>query len=140
MKPTSAPATGWLSTRSGSTTFARATGDLQWIHIDPERAATGPFGGTIAHGYLTLSLIPFLTATLLDVHHAALVVNYGLDRVRFIQPVRVGSFVRASGVITAVESASLGIRVSTRVTVEIQGSDKPAVIADTISLFVPETA
>ena len=83
--------------------FAIATGDEQWIHVDPERAGAGPFGGTIAHGYLTLSLVPFFTAQLFDVRAVQMAINYGLDRVRFLQPVRSGSRVRASGSISSAE-------------------------------------
>jgi acyl dehydratase len=132
-------ASEWLAIdQDRVTAFAHATNDLQWIHVDPERAASGPFGGTIAHGYLTLALIPFLTSTLLTVNDVALVVNYGLDRVRFVQAVRVGSRVRAAGKITSAETTSRGVQVGIRVTISIEGKDKPALIADTISLLVPE--
>ncbi len=117
--------------------FAEATGDHQWIHIDPERSASGPFGTTIAHGYLTLSLLPALAAGLLEVGELAMAVNYGLDRVRFLQPVPAGSRVRASAVITGAEETSLGIRLAQRVTVEIEGHDKPALVADTLAVFAP---
>jgi acyl dehydratase len=118
--------------------FADATGDHQWIHVDPERAAAGPFGGTIAHGFLTLSLLPAFMAELFDVQRAAMKINYGLDKVRFLQPVRVGSKLRANGVVTSAEQTGTGIRVGTRITVEIDGEAKPALIADSISLFVAE--
>ena len=91
--------------------FADATGDHQWIHIDVERAKAGPFGGPIAHGYLTLSLLAPLTAQLLEVHEVAMAINYGLDRVRFLQPVRSGSRVRASASVTSAEAVGLGVRV-----------------------------
>lgn len=116
--------------------FADATGDHQWIHLDAERAATGPFGATIAHGYLTLSLIPFLTGGLLAVDNAAMVVNYGLDRVRFLQPVKVGSKVRARIEVISVEESRQGWRVGSRTTIEIEGAEHPALVADTIALFV----
>ncbi|MEP7762395.1 MaoC family dehydratase [Sanguibacter sp. 25GB23B1] len=117
--------------------FAAATDDEQWIHVDPERAAAGPFGGTIAHGYLTLSLLPALTGKLFTVDGIAMAVNYGLDRVRFLQPVRVGSRVRAHGQITSAETVTMGIRVGMAVTVEIEGTGKPALVAETIAVFVP---
>ena len=117
--------------------FAEATGDHQWIHVDPERAASGPFGTTIAHGYLTLSLLPALAAGLLEVSGVAMAVNYGLDRVRFLQPVPAGSRVRASAVVTGAEQTPLGIRLAQRVTVEIEGADKPALVADTLAVFAP---
>jgi acyl dehydratase len=116
--------------------FAVATGDEQWIHVDPVRAAAGPFGGTIAHGYLTLSLLAPLTAQLLDVQDVLMAINYGLDRVRFLQPVQSGSRVRASASVTSAEVVGLGVRVGVRTTVEIDGEAKPALIADTIVLFV----
>ncbi|AYF98282.1 MaoC family dehydratase [Protaetiibacter intestinalis] len=117
--------------------FADATDDHQWIHLDEERAASGPFGSTIAHGYLTLSLLPALSHGLLEIGNLAMAVNYGLDTVRFLQPVPAGSRVRASAVISAAEATAIGIRVSQRVTVEIEGHDKPALVAEAIALFVP---
>lgn len=119
--------------------FAIATGDEQWIHVDPERAAAGPFGGTIAHGYLTLSLVPFFTAQLFDVRAVQMAINYGLDRVRFLQPVRSGSRVRAFGSISSAELADRGLRVGVKITIEIHGEAKPALVADTIALFVGDT-
>lgn len=118
--------------------FADATGDQQWIHTDPDRAATGPFGGTIAHGYLTLSLLPVMTADLLRVDGITAAINYGADRLRFVQPVPAGSRVRASGEITGADSGSSGVRLAYRVTVEIEGLSKPALVVDTITLYVPE--
>jgi acyl dehydratase len=115
--------------------FAVATGDEQWIHVDPVRAAAGPFGGTIAHGYLPLSFLAQFTAQLLEVHDVAMAINYGLDRVRFLQPVRSGSRVRASGSVTSAEAVGLGVRVGVKITVEIDGESKPALVADTIVLF-----
>lgn len=117
--------------------FADATEDWQWIHLDAERAASGPFGATIAHGYLTLSLLPRLTAGLLQVDGTAMVVNYGMDKVRFLQPVTAGSRVRASTEITAADSGQQGWRVSMRTTVEIEGSERPALVAETVALFIP---
>jgi acyl dehydratase len=116
--------------------FAGATGDFQWIHVDPDRASGGPFGATIAHGYLTLSLVAPFLEELLEVRGAALAVNAGSDRVRFIQPVVVDSSVRATGSITAAEPASNGVRVTTRITVEIEGEERPALVADILTVFV----
>ncbi|MFS0699329.1 MaoC family dehydratase [Cellulomonas sp. 179-A 4D5 NHS] len=118
--------------------FADATDDHQWIHVDPERAAAeSPFGGPVAHGFLTLALVPALTAGLLDVGGTAMVVNYGLDRVRFLQPVLAGSRVRATTVVESAEPTAQGVRVSSTVTVEIEGAPRPALVARTIALFVP---
>ncbi len=116
--------------------FAEVTGDHQWIHVDVERAASGPFGTTIAHGFLTLSLIPGLTGPLFTVESAAMRINYGLDRVRFVQPVRSGSRVRATAALGSVDSAPRGARVTVVVTMEIEGSEKPALVAETIVLVV----
>lgn len=118
--------------------FADATGDPQWIHVDPERAATGPFGGTIAHGYLSLSLLAPLMFDLLHVDACALVVNAGSDRVRFITPVRAGSRVRAHATLAGAERIATGVRARTAVTLEIEGADKPALVAETLTVFVPE--
>jgi acyl dehydratase len=113
--------------------FARATGDYQWIHVDPERAAKGPFGTTIAHGYLTLSLIPKLTSQVSRVEGVAMVVNYGLNRVRFPSPVPVGSRVRAGVVPKSVEDVPGGVQVISEVTIEREGSEKPCCVAETIA-------
>lgn len=117
--------------------FAEVTEDRQWIHVDAERAAAGPFGGTIAHGYLTLSLLPRLTAGLLTVGGAAMIVNYGLDRVRFVAPVRAGARVRADTTIVSVEPSDRGVRVNADTTVQIEGAGRPALAARTIALVVP---
>ncbi|MCP2370948.1 acyl dehydratase [Agromyces terreus] len=117
--------------------FAEATEDRQWIHVDVERATAGPFGGPIAHGFLTLSLLSFLAAPLLDVDGVAMGVNYGFERVRFLQPVAVGSRVRAVGTIGSAELTSTGVRVVQDLTIEIDGSDKPALIAQWVTLLVP---
>lgn len=116
--------------------FADATEDWQWIHLDAERAAAGPFGATIAHGYLVLSLLPRLTRGLLTVAGTASVVNYGLDRARFPQSVAAGSRVRAVTEVASAEHAPQGWRVGRHTTVEIEGVERPALVADTISLFV----
>jgi acyl dehydratase len=117
--------------------FADATDDHQWIHIDPERAASGPFGGTIAHGYLSLSLLAPLMFQLLRVERTGLVVNAGSDRVRFLAPVRAGSRVRATATITAAERIPTGVRVRQAVTLEAEGVERPALVAETLTVFVP---
>ena len=118
--------------------FADATDDHQWIHVDPERAKEGPFGGTIAHGYLSLSLLPALASGRFRVDGMVMGVNYGLDRVRFPHPVPVGSRVRAHSEIMSVEPVAQGVRVKLLVTIEIEGVDKPAAVAESISLYVLE--
>lgn len=118
--------------------FAEATGDHQWIHVDPVRAAAeSPFGGPIAHGYLTLSLVNLFLPQLLEVRGASMGVNVGLDKVRFPAPVPVGSRIRGSGQVVAVEEAKGGVQVTVRVSIEVDGSDKPACVADTVSRFFP---
>jgi acyl dehydratase len=113
--------------------FADATGDHQWIHVDPERAAAGPFGHTIAHGYLTLSLIPVLCGGLLKVEGVTMGVNYGSNKVRFTSPVPVGSDVRAGATLASVEEVSGGVQIAMDVTVEVKGSEKPACVAQVLS-------
>ncbi len=116
--------------------FAEATGDHQWIHVDPERAKDGPFGTTIAHGYLTLSLIPVLWASAFRVDGVRMGVNYGSNKVRFTAPVPVGSRVRASCDLVGVAPAAGGaVQVTTKVTVELEGSERPACIAETVTLY-----
>jgi len=115
--------------------FADATGDHQWIHIDVERAKSGPFGGTIAHGYLTVSLLPILMTEIFRVENITMGINYGLDRVRFPAPVLTGSRIRASATLTDVKPNPLGLRAYIRITIEIEGQEKAACVADTISLF-----
>lgn len=115
--------------------FAEATGDFQWIHVDPVRAAKGPFGATIAHGYLTLSLASLFLPQLMETRNVAMGVNYGTDRVRFPAPVRVGSRVRARGEILSAEELKGGGQVVIRITIEVEGGEKPACIVDTISRF-----
>ncbi len=124
----------WLEvTQDRINQFAEATGDHQWIHVDPERAAKGPFGTTIAHGYLTLSLIPSLGGGGLPVTGAKMGVNYGLDRVRLIAPVKVGSRVRARRKLVDVTEGEGFLQLKVEVTVEIEGQDKPAAVAETLS-------
>lgn len=116
--------------------FADATGDRQWIHVDPERAADGPFGATIAHGYLTLSLLPFLGAQVYAFAGDRARVNYGLNRVRFMAPVKVGSKVRNRVEVLEVRDIEKGQQVTLQHTVEIEGSEKPACIAETVTLLM----
>jgi acyl dehydratase len=113
--------------------FADATGDHQWIHVDPERAAAGPFGTTIAHGFLTLSLLPHLEEGLLDVAGTTMGVNYGLNKVRFPAPVPVGSRVRAHVRLLSVDDVPSGVQVVKQVTIEREGSDKPVCVAESVS-------
>lgn len=117
--------------------FADATGDHQWIHVDQQRAAAGPFGGTIAHGYLTLALLPMLTAEVYTVGGVSARMNYGADKLRFPSPVLVGSRVRAGVELNGVTSGRHGYQVATRVTIERDGGDKPACVVDTLALVVP---
>ena len=116
--------------------FAHATRDLQWLHVDPERATAGPYGATIAHGYLTLSLLPFLTASAYRVDGVSRRVNYGLERVRFPAVVRSGSRIRNRADLVSVETTGDGLRAVVRNTVEIDGAGRPACVADTVTLFV----
>ncbi|WP_062214934.1 MaoC family dehydratase [Streptomyces sp. NBRC 109706] len=116
--------------------FADATGDHQWIHTDPERAATGPFQGTIAHGYLTLALLPRLTPEVLRVEGARLAVNYGLNRVRFPAPVPVGSRVRATASVLDAQAVTGGWQLTLAVTVEREGGEKPVCVAETVTRYL----
>lgn len=118
--------------------FADATGDHQWIHVDAQRAATGPFGSTIAHGYLTLSLIPLLVKQIYAVSGLGMQVNYGLDKLRFPSAVRVDSRIRAGAELIDLEVSGDRGRATVRVTVEIEGSDRPACVADTVAVMVAE--
>jgi acyl dehydratase len=117
--------------------FAQATGDHQWIHVDAERAAAGPFGTTIAHGYLTLSLIPMLTQRIYEVRGVRMGINYGTNKVRFPSPVPVGSRVRAVAELADVADVPQGKQAVVRVTVEIEGQAKPGCVAETVVLIVP---
>jgi len=116
--------------------FADATGDRQWIHIDPERAADGPFGSTVAHGYLTLSMLPFLGAQVFAFAGDVARVNYGLNKVRFVTPVRVGSKIRNRVHLLDVKDTDKGQHVTVQHTIEIKGEDKPACIAETLTLLM----
>ena len=115
--------------------FADATNDHQWIHVDPVAAAAGPFGATIAHGYLTLALVNSFLPDLLTVTETSMGVNYGCERVRFPHPVTVGSRIRGRGEVISVEPAGGGLQVLVRVTVEIEGGDRPACVVDALSRF-----
>jgi acyl dehydratase len=115
--------------------FADVTGDHQWIHVDEQRAATGPFGKTIAHGYLTLSLVPPLLAELLGVEGISMGINYGLDRLRFPAPVPVGSRVRILGELKEVTEVPGGVQVKLTATFEVEGGEKPACVADLVLRF-----
>ena len=115
--------------------FAEATGDRQWIHVDPERAAKGPFGGTIAHGYLTLSMLPESAFALMPVEDASSAINYGLNKVRFPAPVPVGSRVRTSYRIVDVSEVEGGVQVTSSATVELEGSGKPVCVAETLARY-----
>jgi acyl dehydratase len=113
--------------------FALATGDHQWIHTDPARAASGPFGATVAHGFLTLSLVPVLSESAFEVADVRLGVNYGLNRVRFAAPVRVGSRVRGHYKLLAYEPLEGGAQMTVQATIELEGSSKPACVAETVA-------
>lgn len=117
-------------------TFADATGDHQWIHVDAEKAAAGPFGSTIAHGFLTLSLTVALTQGIeLDMGEPKMAINYGLDKVRFTAPVPVGSRIRARVELMDVAEKGGGIQVKRKVTIEREGEERPAMVAETLSLY-----
>ena len=114
--------------------FADATHDHQWIHVDPARAAEGPFGGTVAHGYLTLSLLPALLSGMLTVTDGRMGVNYGTEKIRFTSPVPVGSRVRLLAVIRRAERRDLGVMYTVGVTVEIEGAERPALVGEVVYL------
>ena len=127
----------WLEiTQDRINLFADATDDHQWIHVDPERAASGPFGRTIAHGYLTLSLVAGLTSQLIEVHNIKMAINYGTNKVRFPSPVPVGSRIRASARILSVEDVPGGAQVTNLVTVEVEGSEKPCCVVESIVRYL----
>ena len=115
--------------------FAEATGDHQWIHVDPEKAAGGPFGTTIAHGYLTLSLLPILVPQLMTVEGVRMGINYGTNKVRFPSPVPVGSRLRATGTVSDVTEVAGGFQLTLTVTVEREGGEKPVCVAESVSRF-----
>ena len=116
--------------------FAEATGDHQWIHVDVEKAETGPFGGTIAHGYLTLSLVPWLGSQVFSLDTPGAKLNYGVNKVRFPHPVRVGKRVRAHVTVGDVAEVPAGRQLTLRYTVEIEDEAKPACVAETVVLLL----
>ncbi|MGW0705358.1 MaoC family dehydratase [Streptomyces sp. NPDC002643] len=129
-------ASEWIEvTQERINTFADATGDHQWIHVDPEKAAAGPFGAPIAHGYLTLSLFIPLFTELLDVEGVSTKVNYGLNKVRFPSPVKVGSKIRLVGKLASVEDVPGGVQITVDGTIEIEGGAKPAAVLQSLSRF-----
>jgi acyl dehydratase len=126
----------WIDvTQERINTFADATGDHQWIHVEPEKAAEGPFGAPIAHGYLTLSLFIPLFTELLDVQGVTTKVNYGLNKVRFPSPVKVGSRIRLVGKLVEVEDVPGGVQITVDGTIEIEGGAKPAAVLQSLSRF-----
>ena len=128
--------TDWFTvTQQHIDQFAAATGDHQWIHVDPERAKAGPFGATIAHGYLTLSLLPYLMGMVSTVKSATRGINYGSNSVRFTQMVPVGSKVRARVKLKDAQPKAGGWQVTNEVTMEIEGQERPAMVAETLSLI-----
>jgi acyl dehydratase len=129
--------TDWVTvTQKQVDLFADATGDHQWIHVDRARAAAGPFGGTIAHGYLTLSLVPMLAAQLFHIDTMGAKLNYGVNKVRFPHPVPVGSRIRARATIAEVTDVAAGKQMVTRYVLEIEDVEKPACVAETVVLLM----
>jgi len=128
--------TDWITVEQSRVDgFADATDDHQWIHVDPARAASGPFGTTIAHGYLTLSLVNFFLPDLVRVEGAKMGVNYGTNKVRFPAAVKVGARIRGRAQVLEATDVSGGVQIVVRVTIEIEGGERPACVADTISRF-----
>ena len=128
--------TEWIEvTQQQVDLFADATGDRQWIHTDTERAAKGPFKGTIAHGYFTLSLTPVVIAQVLEIRELTAALNYGLNKVRFPAPVRVGSQVRAAVTVASAQQKTSGVESVFKLTYEIDGEARPACVADVIVLY-----
>jgi acyl dehydratase len=117
--------------------FAEATGDHQWIHVDVERAKDGPFGGTIAHGYLTLSLVPYLGSTIFALETPGAKLNYGVNKVRFPHPVRVGSRIRSTITVGEVTDLPAGKQLTLKHVIEIEGESKPACVAESVVLLLP---
>jgi acyl dehydratase len=127
----------WLEiTQDRIDTFAEATGDHQWIHVDPERAKDGPFGSTIAHGYLTMSLSNLFLPQIVEVKGITMGINYGVDKVRFPTPVPVGSRIRGGAELTSVEPIDGGVQTMIRITIEVEGAPKPACVIDAISRYL----
>ncbi len=117
-------------------TFADATGDHQWIHVDPERAAAGPFGAPIAHGYLTMSLSNYFLPQIIETKGFSAGINYGVDKVRFPSPVKVGDRIRAGAEMLEVTDVNGGLQTLVRITIEIEGSDRPACVIDSLSRWL----
>ena len=129
--------TEWIEmTQERVGAFADATGDHQWIHVDVERAASGPFGGTIAHGYLTLSLVPWLGAQIFSLETSGAKLNYGLNKVRFPSPLLVGKRFRGTATFTDATQVGAGLQVTITYVVEIEGEAKPACVAETLVLLL----
>ncbi len=127
----------WLEiTQDRVNLFASATGDHQWIHVDPERASNGPFGAPIAHGYLTLSISNLFLPQIVDVQGFSAGINYGTDKVRFPSPVKVGSRIRGGAELTAVTEVKGGLQTTIVITIEIEGSSKPACVIESISRWL----
>jgi acyl dehydratase len=127
----------WLEiTQDRVDLFAEATGDHQWIHVDPERAAAGPFGGPIAHGYLTLSLSNFFLPQIVEVRGISAGVNYGVNKIRYPSPVLVGAKIRGGAELAAVEEVAGGIQTTMVITIEIDGDAKPACVIESISRYL----
>lgn len=128
---------GWITVDQDRVDrFADATEDHQWIHVDAERAAAGPYSGTIAHGFLTLSLIVPITAEVMTVSAARVALNYGLDRVRFLTPVPVGGRLRGRVALTALTEVPGGVQAHRTVTVELEGAERPACVAEAIARYL----
>ena len=129
--------TDWITiTQEQINQFAEATLDNQWIHVDTERAKAGPFGGPIAHGYLTMSLAAYFLGQLVRVSGISMGINYGVNKARFITPVKVAKRVRARGEVAEVTEVPGGVQATTRITIEIDGGDKPAAVVDTLSRYL----
>jgi acyl dehydratase len=127
------PTDWFVMDQSRIDTFADATEDHQWIHVDPQRAAAGPFGTTVAHGFLTLSLVPYFAGQLRRVNGARMGINYGLDKVRFPAPVPAGARIRARSTLISCDQVGEAVHLVNRVTIEVEGSAKPACVADVVS-------
>jgi acyl dehydratase len=129
----------WVTiTQEQINTFADATGDHQWIHVDPERAATGPFGGTIAHGYLTLALLPAFAKQIYSIKGLAFGMNYGANKVRFANPVPVGAKLRATATLKETADIAIGTQGVVNFVIEIDGADKPACVAEVVYVMAGE--
>jgi acyl dehydratase len=128
--------TDWIKvTQEQVNLFAAATGDRQWIHTDPARAINGPFQGTIAHGFLTLSLAPVVISEVLEIRELTAALNYGVDKVRFPAPLRVGSHLRATVSVMCARQKTSGVEAVFTITYEIEGEPRPACVADVVVLY-----